>query len=77
MKPRLTPDQAERLERMISDLDDLYLDLTANNPDMEPFHMGKVSTARADLAFVLGSTYRTPVIRLDTARRMLAGAVTS
>jgi hypothetical protein len=57
MKPSLTPVQAQTLERIIADIDALYLDVFT---DIETYQMAKLSTARGDLAFVLASTDRTP-----------------
>lgn len=63
MKPTITPAQAARIERLIDDLDALYLDLCQHN-DLAGFQMGKISTARGELAFVLSSTYRTQPVQL-------------
>ena len=52
MKPTLSPERLAHLDFLIDSLDELFTAVSASTDDLEPFLMGKISTARADLAFV-------------------------
>ena len=71
MKSTLSPERLAQLDFIIDSLDDLYTGISASTDDIEPFFMGKISTARADLAFVRDRASRAPreikVIVLDEA----------
>ena len=58
MKPQLSPEHTATLQRILDELDAFTREMADPRSLDSSFHFGKLSTARADLAFVLDSTRR-------------------